>query len=489
MRPPITPVGLDYISGAAKKADIDTEIIDLCLENNPEKALKKYFNNKNPELVGLSFRNVDDCFWPSAQWFVPNLGQLIDTIRSLTDAPIVIGGIGFSIFAEQILNCTGADFGIRGDGEQAIVQLYQQLHSNRNFPTLSGSLDMKIDGLLWKEDGKIYSNKPAWPKELKLDTSRESIDNAEYFKRGGQCGIETKRGCNRNCLYCADPIAKGTFLRTRAPADVADEIQGLVKKGIDVFHICDSEFNVPGEHAYAVCEELVNRRLGRKIKWYTYMSITPFDSALASIMRKAGCVGIDFTTDAASPVMLRTYRHKYFKEDISKAVKLCRDNKITVMTDLLLGGPGETPQSLAETIAFMKKINPDCVGSGLGVRIYPGTGMERIISLEGQAESNPNIKRKYTGPIDLLKPTFYISQALGERPAVLVRDLIGEDNRFFPPDVEPEGDMTGSSQEQIQKGTSLNDHNYNENLELVEAISKGARGAFWDILRKQRMRT
>jgi len=123
--------------------------------------------------------------------------------------------------------------------------------------------------------------------------------------------------------------------------------------------------------------------------------------------------------------------------------------------------------------------------------------MERIISLEGQAETNPNIKRKYTGPIDLLKPTFYISQALGERPAVLVRDLIGEDNRFFPPDIETEADSASSTssgqirspQEQIQKGTSLNDHNYNENLELVEAISKGARGAFWDILRKQRTST
>jgi len=129
---------------------------------------------------------------------------------------------------------------------------------------------------------------------------------------------------------------------------------------------------------------------------------------------------------------------------------------------------------------------PGYPSAGLGVRIYPGTGMERIISLEGQAETNPNIKRKYTGPIDLLKPTFYISRALGERPAVLVRDLIGEDNRFFPPDVEPEGDTAGSPQEQIQKDTGLNDHNYNENLELVDAILKGARGAFWDILRKQR---
>jgi radical SAM superfamily enzyme YgiQ (UPF0313 family) len=473
MKPPVTPVGLDYIAGAAKKAGINSQTIDLCLETNPEETLMRYLNNTRPKLVGLSFRNVDDCFWPSAQWFVPSIGHLIDTVRSLTDAPIVIGGVGFSIFAEQILICTKADFGIRGDGEQAIVELYNKLERKKGFEM--------IDGLLWRNNGRIICNKSAWPKELKLDISRESIDNAEYFKQGGQCGIETKRGCNRNCLYCADPIAKGSILRTRVPAEVADEIQLLVKKGINVFHICDSEFNIPGEHAYAVCEELVSRRLGSKIKWYTYMSVTPFDSALASIMRKAGCVGIDFTTDSASPLMLRTYRHRYFKQDIAKAVKLCRDNKITVMTDLLLGGPGETPQSLAETIAFMKKVNPDCVGAGLGVRIYPGTGMEGVIKSEGPPETNPNIKRKYDGPVDLLKPTFYIAQALGKRPAILVRDLIGDDIRFFPPTVDIE--------ETSQNITNLKDHNYNDNSELVEAIRNGARGAFWDILRRNRLRS
>jgi radical SAM superfamily enzyme YgiQ (UPF0313 family) len=470
MRPPITPVGLDYVAGAAKKADINTEIIDLCLENKPEDALKNYFKNKSPELVGLSFRNVDDSFWPSAQWFVPNLKQLIDKIRRLTDASIVIGGVGFSIFPERILEYTGADFGIHGDGEQAIVQLYNQLAGKKDFE--------KINALLWRDNGRIIRNKSVWQKELKLDINRDAVDNAEYFKLGGQCGIETKRGCNRKCLYCADPVAKGAVVRMRNPAEVADEIQLLLKRGIDVFHICDCEFNIPGEHAYAVCEELVKRKLGEKIKWYTYMSVVPFNERLASIMQRGGCVGIDFTTDAASPAMLKTYRQRYNQDDIEKAVKICRDKRITVMTDLLLGGPGETPETIADTIAFMKKVNPDCAGAGVGVRIYPDTGMEVLMRAEGSAESNPNIKRKYDGPIDLLKPTFYISKSLGERQAVLVRELIGDDKRFFPPAVEAE--------ELSENSSDLKDHNYNDNSELVEAIRKGARGAYWDILRQLR---
>jgi radical SAM superfamily enzyme YgiQ (UPF0313 family) len=87
------------------------------------------------------------------------------------------------------------------------------------------------------------------------------------------------------------------------------------------------------------------------------MSITPFDKELASIMKKAGCVGIDFTTDAANDAMLGCYHQPYLKEDVESAVRLCRQNGITVMLDLLLGGPGETPESVAETISFVKNMN------------------------------------------------------------------------------------------------------------------------------------
>ena len=183
-------------------------------------------------------------------------------------------------------------------------------------------------------------------------------------------------------------------------------------------------------------------------------------------------MGIDFTTDAANPSMLLTYCQPYTKEDIHTAVRLCRSNGIAVMTDLLLGGPGETPETLAESISFLKQVNPDAVGTGLGVRIYPGTGMIPLLHAQGPLESNPNIKRKYQGPVDLLRPTFYIEHTLGPNPARLVKDLINRDPRFFEP-------TEGVAAEQ----TDARDHNYNDNTELMDAIKNGARGAYWDILR------
>jgi len=191
-------------------------------------------------------------------------------------------------------------------------------------------------------------------------------------------------------------------------------------------------------------------------------------------MRKAGCVGIDFTGDSASGLMLNTYRQPHLKEDLASAVKLCRANNMKVMIDLLLGGPGETPDTVAETIEFVKQIDPDCAGASLGVRIYPGTEMADIVANEGPAETNPNIRRKYGGPVDLFKPTFYISSDLGPEPARLAKQLIAGNKRFF----EPTPEITDSAE--------ATDHNYNDNTELVEAIKKGARGAYWDILHQLR---
>jgi len=474
MAPLIGPIGLDYVAAAADKAGIDINVVDLGLADQPEKVLKDYFSTQEPDLVGLSFRNADDCFWPSADWFVPGLKDTVDTIRTMTNAPIVIGGVGFSIFAKSIVEYTGADFGASGDGEPAITELYRQLKSACRGGSRTALTD--VPGLVWRENKKnIRCNPPSWPNSISLGTSRNFIDNQSYFKLGGQCGLETKRGCNRPCIYCADPLSKGTTLRLRNPSEVADEVESLLSQGIDVLHLCDSEFNIPRNHAYAVCEEFISRSLGDKVRWYAYLSPIPFDAELAQAMARAGCVGIDFTGDSCSELMLRTYRQQHTREDLATAIKLCRLNKIAVMIDLLLGGPGETPRTVRETIEFIKQIGPDCAGAALGLRVYPGTALEQIIAGELQRPKKSGIRRKYRGPIDLLKPTFYISRDLGEYPAEFVIDLIDGDKRFFEPALEADSKTTESD--------DAANYNYNENLLLTQAIQKGARGAYWDILR------
>ncbi len=467
MFPPIAPVGLDYIAAAARQAGIDVQLVDLCLADDPDEAVQRHFSQHRPELVGLSFRNVDDCFWPSGQSFLPELQQTIAAVRRLTDAPLVVGGVGYSIFPRTIVEAVGAEFGIHGDGERAIVDLLRELRGGQRFE--------RVAGLVHRENGALQSNPPAWPADLAVPTERDFADNRTYYQRGGQLGVETKRGCARKCIYCADPLAKGSTFRLRPPADVALEFERLVRQGIDTFHVCDAEFNLPPRHAIEVCDALIDRGLGSRIRWYAYLAVTPFSAELAQRMSRAGCVGINFTSDAAHAGMLATYGQPHRREHLDQAVRLCRENHIAVMLDMLLGGPSETPESLAETIAAFQQIDPDCAGAALGIRIYPGTPVAGMVAAEGPLETNPSIRRHDDGPVDLLRPTFYISSKLGDHPARLVRELIGDDSRFFPPEDDGPADAAAAG-----------DHNYNANQQLADAIAAGARGAYWDILRQLR---
>jgi radical SAM superfamily enzyme YgiQ (UPF0313 family) len=337
-----------------------------------------------------------------------------------------------------------------------------------------------VPGLVWRQAGEMRANPPAWPEKLSLPTARDNVDNFAYFQSGGQGAVETKRGCDRRCLYCADPLAKGPHVRRRDPREVADEFASLLAQEVDVLHLADAEFNVPREHALAVCEELIRRRMGEKVRWYAYMAVQPFDAALADAMKQAGCVGINFTADAAAEAMLATYRQPHRREDLATVARLCRERGIAVMLDLMLGGPGETPETAGDTINFVKRIDPDCAGAALGIRIYPGTAMHERLLAEGPPEANPNLRRWYEGPVDFLRPNFYIARTLGERPATLVRDLIGGDPRFFEPAEEPAPGIAAAD---------AGSYNYSDNTPLVQAIRKGERGAYWHILQRMRSKS
>ena len=195
MVPGIGPLGLEYVGGAVRRAGIGVDLVDLCLAEDADLRLEQYFAGHEPALVGVTFRNVDDCFWPSCRSFVDDMTVLIRRIKDLSGAPVVIGGVGYSIFGRRLVEYAGADFGIVGDGERPIVELFEQLRDGRRFG--------QIAGLVWRSDGDIVSNEPAWDEDLALATTRDVIDNAEYFRRGGQAGFETKRGCLKyGCMGC-----------------------------------------------------------------------------------------------------------------------------------------------------------------------------------------------------------------------------------------------------------------------------------------------
>ncbi len=455
IRPPIAPIGLDYVAEALGTAGHEVFLLDLCWEDRWEDAADRFFREREYGLVGITVRNTDDCSLPTRESFLPGCARIVERVRSRTDAPVVLGGVGFSVMPEAVLARCGADAGIRGDGEDAFPRLAGRLEKGRDIDDLPG--------LLVRRDGRWRVNPVSFrPLSGLPPMSRSFADNRRYFREGGQAGIETKRGCPCPCAYCADPIAKGRTTRLRPPEAIADELAALVAMGIDHIHTCDSEFNVPEAHAAAVCREIVRRGLGGKLRWYAYCAPSPFTRDLADAMRRAGCAGINFGADSGDDGMLARLGRPFRAVDTRNAVRFCREAGIAVMLDLLLGSPGETRETVARTVALVKEARPDRAGIAVGVRVYPGT---RIADAVTRGASREGL---IGGGDDLSSPVFFIEPRIAPALFGLVEELTRDDDRFlfFNP-ANPESN-----------------YNYNANDVLSGAIREGHRGAYWDILRR-----
>ena len=402
----------------------------------------------------MTLRNTDDCAFSSRESFVAGFARLLGFIRQSTDALIVAGGVGFSVMPEQVLTQCDADAGVWGEGEFVFPELAQRLDQGREWRDLPGLVRRTDTG--WQRNAAAFGDLATLP-----TMSRTLVDNRRYFEVGGQAGFETKRGCTAPCIYCADPTAKGKQVRLRPPDAVAQELTNLLRQGIDHVHTCDSEFNIPHQHALDVCRRLVERGLGESLRWFAYCTPAPFTAELAGMMRRAGCVGINFGVDNGDATMLKRLRRDFAPADTLAAARLCREAGIVSMFDLLLGSPGETEASVRRTIELMKRAQPDRVGVTYGVRVYPGTGLAACLAGRGKADG-------LQGGHEPDEPLFYLEPRVAESMATLLDAAIGNDPRFFF----------------FDPSRPNQNYNYNANQVLEDAIRAGHRGAYWNILRE-----
>lgn len=464
MKPPIAPIGLDYLASSLAKEGFRVNILDLCFSANPLQDVENYFSRNEHQVIGVTLRNTDDCFYGSGDFFLPGLKKITDAINKRTDSPMVLGGGGFSVMPQTILNYLDVHMGMIGDCEQTFPLLVRKLVQRKSIE--------HIPGLIYKDtSGRFISNPPLDFALHKMPfQTREFVDNERYFQQGGMGSIETKRGCNQHCIYCADPLIKGEKIRLRPPEHVTWELKRLLEKGLTDIHFCDSEFNLPPEHAERICQRIIKEHVHTKLCWYAYCSPSAFSDRLAHLMQKAGCIGINFGVDSGSDNMLQTLGRNFSTREILETAEICHRHGIVFMYDLLLGGPGESKETLTETIELMKRIAPHRVGVTVGIRVYPGTRLAFRIVSEGSLNKNPNLQTKSSQEFSecFFHPVFYLYSKVREDIFLSLETLVGDDERFFFP-------------RELRKSKN---YNYNENAVLIDAIQKGCRGAYWDILRK-----
>jgi radical SAM superfamily enzyme YgiQ (UPF0313 family) len=455
VKPAIAPIAFDYLWEPLVKAGFSVGLLDLCFSANFTEDIANYCANHRTAFWGVTLRNTDDVYFSSQHSFLDNVRDMVAMLHKHSAAPVIMGGVGFSIMPEQIMNYCGVDFGIICEGEVSFPLLLTKLSKGQPY--------QDVPGLVYRTEAGMRRNQVSFADLAEVGPHRRRfVDNKLYFAKGGLAAVETKRGCTRPCIYCVEPLAKGRKVRLRLPRHIVDEMECLVAQGVYAIHINDSEFNLDVNHAIAFCQEMIHRGMNRKVQWYAYGMPSPFPETLARHMKEAGCVGMNFGTDSASETMLRILMRTFKPKHIKESVELCKKYELRHIIEILFGAPGETSETVRETIEFLKAIDPERVSVTAGLRVFPGTRLETMVRKEGISRDNPALSGAIEDNNELLKPLFYLSTQIAPRPLEYIAALIGDDPRFF--------------------GVNTDRFNYNANDLLTEAIARGERGAYWMIL-------
>ena len=397
---PAPPIGLSYVATAAQRAGHEVRFVDLMISRDPLGELRAALREFAPEVVGFSVRNIDNLIAQQISWHIHELNAMIAAIREHSRALIVLGGPAASILGPVALKRLDADFVLVGEGELAFPKLLAAIGGSRDY---SG-----ISGLCYRVNGEIISNAPVRQDEFGGSGMEQWIRWRPYERAGSTWAIHTKRGCPMSCLYCNYPVMEGSRLRSRSAVDVVDEIERVnAAVGPRTFGFTDSTFNVPESHATGICEEIIRRKLRVRL---SAVSLNPLNVSrnLFKLMKRAGFCSLVITPDSASETMLHNLRKGFDLAQVRRTVEFARESGIQCTWFFLLGGPGETRQTVEETVSFVEThLNSKRFLTIFltGIRLLPGTPLTQ------QA-----IAENYISPDrDLCDPVFYFSPAVEEK--------------------------------------------------------------------------
>lgn len=392
------PLGTACIAAAAREAGHEVRGLDLMFSDDPAADVVQDIASFRPQCIGLSIRNIDNQDMRHPDFYLPQVREVVEAVRSETDAPVVLGGAGFSILPLECLEYLGLEMGVVGEGEKSFVALLENLEQGAYLGDLPG-LALRREGMAKVNPPCPYLEPASFP-----HPDRELFDVTCYNWIPGEtppfvANLQARRGCNMRCIYCSTPRIEGRVMRLREAAAVADELASLEGDyGIRTVFFADSIFDYPPDCTRELCREIKARDLS--IKWFCSLNPLYADRGLLELLREAGCTALSIGNESGSEDILDSLKKGFSREDVNRAVRGAKDLGFAVNCFLLLGGPGENESTVKESVELMTELEPDAVRVTVGIRIFPGCELHDIALREDVVSPGRN----------LLHPTFYLSR-------------------------------------------------------------------------------
>lgn len=354
---------------------------DFLAEGESIEGLLEFVRGRMPDVIGISMRNIDNCNYRNAISYTQFYHDLVKALRSCTRSPIVLGGPGYSLFPETLLEKVGGDYGIAGEGEVVFSRLVEDLASGRT-----------PEAKILKSENPLRGEEIAAP-------ARNPKYVEFYLKHGGMLNIQTKRGCPLRCAYCSYPSLEGRSYRYRPPSSVADEIEMLVEKhGMDYYFIADSVYNDPSGHYLEITREIVRR--GISVPWMAYFKPDTFLPENIELLKASGLKAVEWGTDCSTDRTLKGMDKHFSWGDVVESNRMFSSAGISCAHFIIFGGPDETRATVKEGLSNIARLENCVVFAATGVRVIPGTPIQKRAINEGLLSADN----------DLIEPFFYFSK-------------------------------------------------------------------------------
>jgi radical SAM superfamily enzyme YgiQ (UPF0313 family) len=373
---PASPAGPAYMAGAALRGGHTVEVFETLFSTDVVNDIDEHVRQFNPDVIGISIRLVNGYVVDElAKDFElgirpfdarPMVKGMVDRIKQRSDAQIVLGGPGFNYFGQNWLEYLDLDYGLRGEADHAFPLFLERLEEGADINS--------VPGCIYRQNGRIHKI----PRDLVADLDStafpayELFNLARYREYGISPAITSKRGCAFGCTFCPYSSLEGTRYRLKSPGRVVDEIEQVLRVGDSPMIIfCENSFNVPKSHAEAICHEILARKLS--VCWGTgALKPLKITDEFIQLMRAAGCEYINIAIESASSTMLKGMNRRYKVDDVREALNCFARSDMPYGISLMFGCPGETPETIAETLEVIDSfpVPPDGVWVTIGICLW-----------------------------------------------------------------------------------------------------------------------
>jgi len=391
------PIGLASIAAVLEKEGYLVNILDAnALKLQPKDIVPLV----SADVIGLTA-------------VTPTINMTIATAhhlkRAYPDLPIILGGVHATLLPkETLVTAPEIDILIRGEGEETIIELLRALEYKLPLS--------EIQGISYRKDGEVVNN-TARIKNIDLDSLpflayhllpwfkyRPHPPHGRVLPFGA---IITSRGCPYRCTYCSKPIFGNKF-RGQSPERVVEEIAYFVKRfDIAEFAFYDDVFTINRRRAYAIADEIIKK--GLNIQWTCESRVNLVDKQLLQLIKQAGCYSIAYGIESGSQEILDTLNKDITLGQIEETVRLSRDVGLQTVGYFMIGSPGESPETIRQTIQFAKKLKLDFAQFAVTTP-FPGTKLYDLYLDDNRSNDVPWESFVYVGSSRDVAPVFESSQ-------------------------------------------------------------------------------